>query len=35
MSLFDEKKRWERDVYNPLVKKFPERKESFSTSSQH
>ena len=33
MSLFDEKKRWERDVYDPLVKKFPERKESFSTSS--
>ena len=33
MSLFDEKKRWEREVYDPLVKKFPERKESFSTSS--
>lgn len=33
MSLIDEKKRWERDVYDPLVTKYPERKQKFSTSS--
>ena len=33
MSLNEEKQRWERDVYDPLVKKFPERRENFTTSS--
>ena len=33
MSLIDEKNRWERDVYDPLINKFPERKQEFSTSS--
>jgi methylmalonyl-CoA mutase N-terminal domain/subunit len=33
MSVNDEKQRWEREVYDPLVKRFPERKESFVTSS--
>jgi len=33
MSLSSEKKRWENETYKPLVKRFPERKESFSTPS--
>ena len=33
MSLSSEKKRWESETYDPLVKRFPERKESFSTPS--
>jgi methylmalonyl-CoA mutase N-terminal domain/subunit len=33
MSLQDEKKRWEEQVYGPLTGKYPERKETFTTSS--
>ena len=33
MSLKDEKKRWERETYQPLVSRYPERKEEFTTSS--
>ncbi len=33
MTLSDEKKRWENEIYAPLVKRFPERKESFKTTS--
>ena len=33
MSLDQEKKRWEKHVYDPLVNRFPERKETFKTSS--
>lgn len=33
MSLNDEKNRWERETYDPLVKRFPERKDAFTTSS--
>ena len=33
MSLQDEKKRWEQEVYEPLVNRYPERKSRFSTSS--
>ncbi len=33
MSLSDEKNRWERETYDPLVKRFPERKDSFKTTS--
>ncbi|MCB2202468.1 methylmalonyl-CoA mutase family protein [bacterium] len=33
MSLQDEKKRWEEQVYGPLTEKYPERKETFTTSS--
>ncbi len=33
MTLHDEKERWERETYDPLVKRFPERKEQFTTSS--
>jgi methylmalonyl-CoA mutase, N-terminal domain len=33
MSLDQEKKRWEKQVYDPLVNRFPERKETFKTSS--
>lgn len=33
MSLQEEKNRWQRETYDPLVKRYPERKESFSTSS--
>jgi len=33
MSLDQEKKRWEKQVYDPLVNRFPERKENFKTSS--
>ena len=29
----NEKKRWEKELLNPLVKKFPERRESFTTPS--
>lgn len=28
-----ERKRWEKETYDPLVKRFPERKETFQTSS--
>jgi len=33
MSLQDEKKRWKRETYQPLVDRYPERKETFNTSS--
>lgn len=33
MSLDQEKQRWEDEVYRPLVKRFPERKDVFTTSS--
>ena len=33
MSLDQEKQRWEENVYNPLIKRFPERKETFKTTS--
>jgi len=33
MSLDQEKQRWENEVYQPLVNRFPERKETFTTSS--
>ncbi len=33
MSLDQEKQRWEEEVYRPLVKRFPERKAAFTTSS--
>jgi len=33
MSLKEEKKRWERETYEPLVNRFPERKNDFKTSS--
>lgn len=33
MSLKEEKKRWERETYEPLVNRYPERKEGFKTSS--
>jgi methylmalonyl-CoA mutase N-terminal domain/subunit len=33
MSLDSERKRWEEEVLSPVTKKFPERKESFTTSS--
>ena len=33
MSLNDEQKRWENQTYDPLVKRYPERKEQFETSS--
>ena len=33
MSLDQEKNRWEKQVYDPLVNRFPERKETFKTSS--
>ncbi len=33
MSLNDEMKRWEDEVYDPLVRKFPERRDKFTTSS--
>jgi len=33
MNLKDEKQRWMRENYEPLVKRFPERKESFQTTS--
>jgi methylmalonyl-CoA mutase N-terminal domain/subunit len=33
MSLDQEKRRWESEIYEPLVKRFPERKETFKTSS--
>jgi methylmalonyl-CoA mutase, N-terminal domain len=33
MSLDQEKKHWEKQVYDPLVNRFPERKETFKTSS--
>ncbi len=33
MKLHDEKKRWENETYRPLINRFPERRETFSTSS--
>ena len=33
MSLNDEMKRWEDEVYDPLVRKYPERRDHFTTSS--
>ena len=33
MSLDQGHKRWKNEVYDPLVKRFPERKETFNTSS--
>lgn len=33
MSLNDELNRWEQETYQPLVNRFPERKERFETSS--
>ena len=33
MSLKDDKKRWQEEIYDPLVNRFPERKDSFATSS--
>lgn len=33
MALDQEKQRWEKELYDPFVKKFPERKETFRTSS--
>ncbi len=33
MNLHDEKKRWEHETYQPLVDRYPERKEMFKTSS--
>lgn len=33
MSLDQEKQRWENETYDPLVKRFPERKETFKSSS--
>ena len=33
MTLDQEKQRWEKELYDPLVKNFPERKETFTTSS--
>ena len=33
MALKEEKNRWQQETYDPLVKKYPERKETFKTSS--
>ncbi len=33
MSFSEEKKRWKRETYEPLVERYPERKESFKTTS--
>jgi len=33
MTIHDEMKRWEQEIYRPVVKRFPERKTSFQTSS--
>lgn len=33
MALQEEKHRWKQETYEPLVKRFPERKEAFKTSS--
>ena len=33
MTIHDEKKRWEQETYEPVVKRFPERKTDFRTSS--
>jgi methylmalonyl-CoA mutase, N-terminal domain len=35
MSYHDEMKRWEQETYGPLVNRYPERKERFTTSSGH
>jgi methylmalonyl-CoA mutase N-terminal domain/subunit len=34
MSIKDEKKRWETESYEPLIKKYPERKAHFESSSE-
>ncbi len=33
MSLLDEKKRWQENTLNPVLRKYPERKSNFETSS--
>ena len=33
MALKEEKNRWKQETYKPLVKRYPERKETFTTSS--
>jgi methylmalonyl-CoA mutase N-terminal domain/subunit len=33
MALKDDKNRWQKETYDPLVKRYPERKETFKTSS--
>ncbi len=33
MSIKDEKQRWMQETYEPLVKRYPERKETFKTTS--
>ncbi len=33
MTIQDEQKRWEEETLNPVLKRFPERKEEFKTSS--
>jgi methylmalonyl-CoA mutase N-terminal domain/subunit len=33
MALKDEKNRWQQETYDPLIKRYPERKETFKTSS--
>ena len=33
MALQEEKNRWKRETYEPLIKRYPERKEAFKTSS--
>jgi methylmalonyl-CoA mutase N-terminal domain/subunit len=33
MSLEEEKRRWRRETYDPLVARYPERKETFDTTS--
>lgn len=33
MSLRNEKQRWESESYDPLIKKYPERRDTFTTSS--
>lgn len=33
MTIQDEKKRWEQETYDPVIKRFPERKTDFQSSS--
>jgi len=33
MSIEDEKKRWKRETYDPLIQRYPERKDTFKTTS--
>lgn len=33
MTIDDEKIRWEKETYHPIIEKYPERKESFETTS--